>query len=404
MKILIITQVFYPDTVSVSQHYTDIAMTLSNNGHQVEVLTSRFPYEDIELKYSKKENYNNLKINRLWQTKFGKKSNFLRMLNFLTFNINVSLKLLFKSKKSYDLIFCSTSPPFLAFACVFTGKIKKKPVYYWVMDMQPELSIASGLIKKNAFATKLFSKLSDYSLKNSTKIFSLDRFMTSYISSKEIDSTKISTIPVWPVLDNIYTGERLQNPFRIENNFKDKIVIMYSGNHAYVHPLETLLNAALLLKDHEEFLFVFIGGGVRKKDVTEFKIKNNLNNIIQLPFQPRENIHFSLGSADIQVVVLGDGQVGYTHPNKVYGALFVGKPIIYIGPKESHVSDILMNLVGNISVEHGEQFELKEKIIEFSKYSSDFVNEIVIKNKNYAQENLAPEFLKQKMSKEFKNN
>ena len=52
-------------------------------------------------------------------------------------------------------------------------------------------------------------------------------------------------------------------------------------------------------------------------------------------------LHLSLGSADIQVVVLGDGQVGYTHPNKVYGALFLGKPIIYIGPKESHVSDIL---------------------------------------------------------------
>jgi colanic acid biosynthesis glycosyl transferase WcaI len=402
LKILIITHVFYPDTVSVSQHYTDIAKTLSSNGHQIEVLTSRYPYEDINLKYLKKEDYSSIRIKRLWQSKFGKKYNFLRILNFLTFNINVSIKLLFKSKKSYDVIFCSTSPPLLAFACVFTGKLKKKPVYYWVMDMQPELSIASGLIKKDSFSAKFFSNLSNYSLKNSTKIFSLDRFMTSYISSKEIDSTKISTIPVWPVLDKVYAGERLLNPFRIENNFKDKIVIMYSGNHAYVHPLDTLLNSALLLKEDKEFLFVFIGGGVRKKDVTDFKRKYNLDNIIQLPFQPRENIHLSLGSADIQVVVLGDGQVGYTHPNKVYGALFVGKPIIYIGPKESHVSDIINNLEGNISINHGEQLKLKEKIVEFSKYPNEYISKIVLNNKKYAEDNLEPELLKQKMSNEFK--
>jgi hypothetical protein len=61
--------------------------------------------------------------------------------------------------------------------------------------------------------------------------------------------------------------------FRIENNFGDKIVIMYSGNHAYVHPLDTILHVALKLQDNSNFLFVFVGGGVRKKDVTEFKNK-----------------------------------------------------------------------------------------------------------------------------------
>jgi glycosyltransferase involved in cell wall biosynthesis len=401
MKILIVTQVFYPDTVSVSQHYTDIAKTLSSQGHDVEVLTSRFPYEDTLEKYPKQESLDSIKINRLWQTKFGKTSNFLRMLNFLTFNINISFKLLFKSRKRFDLIFCSTSPPLLAFSCVFIGKLKHKPVYYWVMDMQPELSISSGLIKENSFSAKFFSLMSNYSLKNSTKIFSLDRFMTSYIESKEIDNKKIRTIPVWPVLEKVYEGEKHQNPFRVKHGFQDKIVIMYSGNHAYVHPLDTLLNSALVLKDNPDFLFVFIGGGVRKKDVSKFKEEFKLDNIIQLPFQPRESIHFSLGSADIQVVVLGDGQVGYTHPNKVYGALFTGKPIIYIGPNESHVSDILDELKGNISVEHGQVEKLVEEILEFSKHSDEYLNKISTHNKKYASEKLQPEILKQKMAIEF---
>ena len=180
-------------------------------------------------------------------------------------------------------------------------------------------------------------------------------------------------------------------------NFGDKIVVMYSGNHAYVHPLDTLLEAALKIRENSKFLFVFIGGGVRKKDVTEFKNKYHLNNIIQLPFQPRENIHNSLGSSDIQVVILGDIQVGYTHPNKVYGALYVGKPILYIGPKKSHVGDILDKLSGNIFVEHGQIDSLVNQLEQFSNLASGVLEIIGNDNRKYAELNFNPDFLKTKM-------
>ena len=118
---------------------------------------------------------------------------------------------------------------------------------------------------------------------------------------------------------------------------------MYSGNHSYVHPLDTLLESAKILKDNSKFLFVFIGEGVRKKDVSNFIKKNKLNNILQLPFQPRSNIHISLSSADIQVVIMGNNLVGYTHPNKIYGGLYIGRTILYIGPKSLILQIYLVN-------------------------------------------------------------
>ena len=136
---------------------------------------------------------------------------------------------------------------------------------------------------------------------------------------------------------------------------------------------------------------------MRKKDVTEFRIKHNLANIVQLPFQPRENIHNSLGSSDIQVVILGNGQVGYTHPNKVYGAMYIGKPVLYIGPSESHVADLINDLDGNISVRHGESQILAEKIEALFSASWDEINRIGERNLTYANENFHPEVLKQKM-------
>ena len=397
MKILLITQVFYPDTVSVSQHMTDLAEKLVEDGHEVTVYTSCYPYEEKTHCYSKSENYRGVKIERLWQSSFGKRITLTRLMDFFTFYFSISIKLLFVKPKNFDVIVGTTVPPLLSLVGVIVSKLKGIKFHYWVMDLQPELSISSGLIKKDSLTAIFFTKLGNYIIRNSDGVISLDRFMTRYLYSRGAKKDFVKTIAVWPVMEETFTGSRMTNPFRIENAFGDKVVIMYSGNHAYVHQLDTLLEAALILNENSRFLFVFVGGGVRKKDVTEFKIKHKLDNIVQLPFQPRENIHNSLGSSDIQVVILGNGQVGYTHPNKVYGAMYIGKPVLYIGPAESHVADLLNDLDGNISVQHGQSKILADKIeLLFSK-NWDEINRIGENNLIYANNNFHPNVLKQKM-------
>jgi colanic acid biosynthesis glycosyl transferase WcaI len=397
MNFLLITQVFYPDTVSVSQHLTDLAGKLVEDGHKVTVYTSCYPYEEKTIRFSKSEDYQGVKIVRLLQTSFGKGNVFFRLIDFITFYLTISFKLFFVKRSEFDVIVGTTVPPLLSFVGVIVSKLKGVRFQFWVMDLQPELSISSGLIRENSPSAMFFTKIGNYIIRNSAGIISLDRFMTAYLFARGANKNAICTIPVWPVLDERYLGTRHSNPFRLENNFGTKIVIMYSGNHAFVHQLDTLLGAALKLSDDPRFLFVFVGGGVRKKDVTEFKLKNKLENIVQLPFQPRENIHNSLGSADIQVVILGNGQVGFTHPNKIYGAMYIGKPILYIGPKESHVIDILGKLDGNISVSHGESELLAQQITLLFSKSWDEIEMIGDANMKYAVENFHPDVLKKKM-------
>ena len=393
MKILLLSQVFYPDNVSVSQHLTDLSIFLTKKGNTVSVFTSKYPYESKDKIYTKFENYKGIKILRVNQTRFGKSKNIFRLIDFLTFYISIFFKLISIRSKEYDVIIGTSVPPMLAVIGVFVSKIKKNKFYYWVMDLQPELSISSGLIKKKSLIAKLLILLGNYSIRNSEKLFSLDKYMSQYLISRGANLQNIFTNPPWPVLTKIYSGQRRDNPFRIKNNFEDKIVVMYSGNHAFVHPLETLLESAKILRDNKNFLFVFIGEGVRKKDVTNFKNNHHLDNIVQLPFQPREKIHLSLGSSDLQVVIMGENQVGYTHPNKVYGGLFIGKPILYIGPKNSHVSDILNELMGNISVNHGEESKLAKQLLNFSLLKKDTIDRICNRNKQYAYINFHPEKL-----------
>jgi hypothetical protein len=220
--------------------------------------------------------------------------------------------------------------------------------------------------------------------------------MEEYV--KKIRSGKICISPVWSVAYGKYEGKLINNKFRVDNDMGNKIVVMYSGNHAFIHPLDTLLGAALELKNNDEFLFVFVGDGVRKRDVTEFKEKNKLSNILQISFQPRENIHNSLAAANLHVVIIGEGQVGFTHPSKIYGALDVGRPIIYIGPSPSHVDDILQNLPGNISIHHGQINLLVDKLLDFSHKSQEEVGMIGEGNRLFWLEHFNPEISKRNMT------
>ena len=398
MNILVLTQVYYPDPVAVAQHLDDFCTALADKGHSVKVITSRHNYEHKKIIYPTRDKHGDVEIIRVKDTGFGKGNILYRLIDFFSYYFLCGMRTAGISRKKYDLIVGLTSPPLLSYMGSFLAKLKGIPFLYWIMDLQPELSIHTGLIKESSLLAKLLSFLGKQTFKRSSKIVALDAYMKEYVVKKDIDPDKIEVVPVWPVMQSVYTGSRENNPFRIKQKFGEKIVIMYSGNHSYVHPLTTVLEAAKELENNDNFLFVFIGEGVGKKEVAKYKVEFNLDNVIQLPFEMRENIHISLGSSDIQLVVMGDKLSGYTHPNKIYGAMFVGKPILYIGPDKSHIADIFKNCPGNISVLHGDVSSLVNALLKIA-VNKDSIEEVGKQNRNYAVEHFEPSTLINKMVK-----
>ena len=393
MKIIIISQIFWPDDSAGSQILTDLAEALIENGFRVDLITSGNSYENPNIHYPKEENYKGIHIKRLMTSRFRKSSKIGRLINFFTFNISLFFPLFFIKKGCYDLMISLSAPPLISFFGIIVARLKKIKFLFWAMDLQPELSILSGYLNKNSYLTKMLLLMGDYAYKKSDLIITLDKYMAEHIKKRCAKGERIKVIPVWPVMYDVYAGNRLDNPFRIEHGFADKVVIMYSGNHSVMHSLDTLLNVALDLRDEPRFLFVFVGGGVRKRDVTDFKEKYLLTNIVQLPLQGRDNIHLSLSSADIQAVVLGNGCTGYTHPCKIYSAMGIGRPILYVGPEQSHVGDILKVCLGNINVEHNQTEILAKELLSFANMGHYQLDKIGNKNMDYIKEYFSKENL-----------
>jgi glycosyltransferase involved in cell wall biosynthesis len=165
---------------------------------------------------------------------------------------------------------------------------------------------------------------------------------------------KLEIIPPWPHETFLEPVDQATNPFRVQHDLVGKFVIMYSGNHSPSNPLTTLLRAAVECKDDVDLRFVFVGGGLGKKEVEAVIAEQKPGNILSLPYQPLADTRYSLSAADVHVVSRGDDMVGIIHPCKIYGAMAAARPILFFGPKPSHVSDLLDEHVFGWHVSHGD--------------------------------------------------
>ena len=396
---LIITQVFSPDPAAVGQYFDEAAQAIAGTGAQVTVLTANRGYDNPKEKFAAKEACNGIQIRRLPLSSFGKAIIPLRIFAQLSFLIQCILRGLFTPHLTDLLV--STSPPMAAITAVVIGFFRPKlKVHYWVMDINPDQSIILGAFGPRHPLVLALDWLNRRILKRADSVMALDRFMAARMIAKLTEKTGdkgqrteirvqkavnlsadeppvinhpqlrngITIIPPWPMDDYLESVPHSENLFRKEQGWEGKFVVMYSGNHSLVHPLDTILDAAEALKDDDRFVFAFIGGG-KGKQAIEDQIqrleargqKSALNhsttqplNLRSLPYQPLDQIRYSLSAADLHIVSLGDNMSGIVHPCKIYGALSIGRPVLALGPNQSYLNDIIDgNDIGR-SIEHGD--------------------------------------------------
>lgn len=337
---LIFSQVYVPDPASVGQHVHDIAAEMARRGYRVIVYCSERGYENPEIRYPRNEMRDGVEIRRIPFASFGKRTIAHRIAGTASFMSQVIMHGL--ATHEVDGLLFSTSPPMVGFVGTLQKWFKNVPITYWAMDLNPDQLIAMGKIKADSAAARFLEASNRTILRNADLVVALDRFMADRLRPRcpGLDA-KLAIIPPWPHETHVGPVPHDQNPFRREHGLDGKFVVMYSGNHSPANPLDTILAAAERLKDDDRFRFLFVGGGIGKSAVEKFIRDRGVHNAICLPYQPIEALRYSLSAADVHVVTLGDNMVGIVHPCKIYGAMAVARPVIFFGPRPSHISDLL---------------------------------------------------------------
>ncbi|SVE08899.1 uncharacterized protein METZ01_LOCUS461753, partial [marine metagenome] len=204
-------------------------------------------------------------------------------------------------------------------------KIKRIPLCFWVLDLWPE-SVVSASNLQSTLIPKLLTPIVKYIYNNCNKILVSSKGFIKSIEEKGIRPSKIEYFPQWaeeyfkPVIPKKYLLGKIPR-----NSFK----VMFAGNIGEAQDFNSLIKAAVLLKN-ENIQWIILGGGRKEKWVRK-KIKEHrlLNCFHLLGSFPVERMPEFYAHADAMIFSLKNEHIfSITIPAKVQTYLACGKPIL----------------------------------------------------------------------------
>ena len=367
MKILIITQYFYPENFRIN----DLVFSLKKRGYDIDVLTGKpnYPkgeyFEGYSWKGPKEEKINNINVFR--SNLFVRKSGgvirlFLNYLSFLFFGIFK----VFSINKKYDKIFVyAPSPITVGFLGYFAAKRFRCKSYLWVHDLWPEsVKVAGGVNNKFILylinlMTKLIYRLNDVILVQSP-------YFKKYLTRQGVNSKKIIYYPYYA--EDFYKPEKKKS--EILKKFPKGFNILFAGNIGVAQCLQTIIKAFELIKS-KNINIIFLGEGRDKKRIQELIFKKDLNkNFTFLGSHPPEYMSDFFSCADALYISLKKANIfSYTIPGKLQSYLACGKPII--GSLDGIGKKIIMDSNSGLCSNAEDFKELSQNIIKLSEMSKE---------------------------------
>ncbi|WP_297712626.1 glycosyltransferase family 4 protein [Clostridium sp.] len=324
MKILVITQYFWPEEFRIN----DICKGLKESGHEVEVLTGlpNYPTGKIFNGYSYfkrgAKGYEGIKIRRVGMIPRGKNNSIMLALNYISFMISASIRVIPLLFKKYDRIFVfQVSPLTTAVPAIILSKIKKIPSYIYVQDLWPE-TFYSIVNVSNEKVRKIMKKICNKIYDAFDKLLIASRGYEDILVKEGIDKDKLEYFPQWA--ENFYSKDDTNEELR------DDFIVTFAGNIGKAQSVDTIIEAANLAKSNENIKWQILGDGSEfeyiKSLVDKYSLHKNVNLLGRKPAYEMPN-YFSKSDALI-VTLKNENILRVTLPAKVQSYMASGKPIL----------------------------------------------------------------------------
>lgn len=373
-KILFISQYFYPETFRGN----DIAFHWAEKGHDVHVVTGipNYPagkfHDGYGLLKRRTEVVKGVRVTRLPIFPRGN-NKILLMLNYFSYLFVSWVYILFHAIcNKYDCVFVQQlSPVTMSAAGVLYKKIRKVPLYTWVLDLWPESLTAAGGIK-NKYILGFFNHFVKQEYKHSEKILVSSKSFEESICTYGDYKDKVIYYPQWAE-DGILNNSSIDcNLPTLPEGFK----IMFAGAVGEAHGFECNMQAALLTKPYKNIKWIIVGDGRRLEWVKTFVKEHQLEDTVYtLGRFPVETMGCFFEKADIMLVSLNDSPLFNLYaPAKISAYMAAKKPIIAVLNGEGKEVVELAECGWNIPAGNAEQ--LANLVIKLSQTES-----IILKNK-----------------------
>ena len=261
MRILLMSQYFWPESFIIN----DLAIKLASKGHEVTVATGKpnYPDGDIYEGYSAKgvqrERYSSLidvvRVPVYPRGKGGAKKLVLNYLSFVVMGVWYFPRLL-RSKKIDVIIVFAPSPIVQVIPAILLKWLKRAHLAVWVQDLWPESLSATGFVKKSWVLESVGCMVRGIYKYCDTLLLQSRAFFEP--TKKYADPEKLVYFPNSIDIKK-FSVEGSAIPGALKCEMESHFSVVFAGNIGTAQSVESIVEAASLLK-HEAGVRIFIVG------------------------------------------------------------------------------------------------------------------------------------------------
>ncbi|OYY67822.1 glycosyltransferase family 4 protein [Sphingomonas sp. 28-63-12] len=361
-RIIFVNRFYHPDHSATAQILTDLAEALAAAGWAVTVVTSRLCYDDPSVRLADHDECGGVAIHRVPTTSLGQMGVAGRLVDYCSFYVAALVALLRHARRG-DIIVAKTDPPLMSVIAALVARVRGARLVNWLQDLYPEVAGELGVAAMRGPAGRALRLLRNASLRSAAINVVIGERMAERLVAEGIAANAIAVLPNWADDEVIRPVARAEVSLRRIWGLDHQFVVGYSGNLGRAHDSDTIVKAALLLRERSDIVFLMIGGGHESAKLATRVQAAGLGDRFQFqPYQPRDLLVQSLAVADVHWLSLYPALEGLIVPSKFYGIAAAGRPVIAITDPDGEIARIVDREGCGIVVAPGEGAKLARAI------------------------------------------
>src|SRR5580704_11870259 len=337
MKILYLSQYFPPEMGAPAGRAAELSRLWAEDGHEVTVLTGfpNHPTGIVPPRCRRKlrqlvmhENHHGVNVVRTWLLPFPNRKAYERMLNYSSFCISAAATGMFLHRP--ELVIASSPQLLVGLSGWWLARCNGVPFVFEVRDLWPESVAAVGVSGHNSPLHRFLAKIAGFLYRSCDRLVVVTPAFKEYL----VEHWRVPEEKIFVVENGVETSlfSRLAPNLAIRRELgaEGKFVASYIGTMGNAHGLETLLEAATLLRERApNVLFLLVGEGAEKERIVSLARSRELTNVRFVGQQAREKIPAYITASDACLVLLKRSELFKTVlPTKMLEFMSCARPVI----------------------------------------------------------------------------
>jgi len=332
VRILIVTDCFWPEPSPPAAHVHDRAKLWAADGHDVTVVTNVPNYPEGRFH----DGYRNLlrqvelrdgvRIVRVMTYATPNTGLLRRLLDYLSFMVTAGLFAPFERRP--DVVFSTSPQLFASVAAAWTALLRRRPHVMEVRDLWP-----ASVIRSRGLVYRVLERVELTLYRHAARVIALTPSFIDDMARRGVPRDKIDLVVNGAALDLFHPHDLRDAELQRDLELDGHLTIGYPGTLATAHDIENLLETAELLAD-QPVRFVVVGGGPVKARLEELARRRCPDRFRFVPTQPRDAMPRYWSLFDWSLVLLRNEPVLATViPSKIFESMASGVPVLFVGPR-----------------------------------------------------------------------